>query len=173
MYNSDTGLCTPASFLKSGRLGEALAPNSTEGDLYAQSTCNPSDGFSLVTYGNETACIWISNFQLTYYDAQAFCVDRGAHLYVARSMEGLHLFLESKYVCYIIGLKSNDNAGDTFVWQDNGNEITYDFRNLLINEGKPRYYEQCVIIGECKFKFASKIDCREDQYNFVCQRPML
>ncbi|GFR64559.1 C-type lectin-related protein 4 [Elysia marginata] len=172
MYNSNTGLCTLGSFLKSGEFGIALAPNSTEGDLFALSSCDTRDGFSWVTSGSLSACIMIPNFKTNYFGARKFCLDLGAHLYVSRSIEGFYLL--PNHTNYIIGLTDIASEG-TFVWEDSGTEITEDLTKLLFRPGEPNNAkgEHCVVVRpNKKDNFANDFNCKKDKLNFACQRPI-
>ena len=172
MYNSDTGLCTPGSFLKSGTFGAALAPTSTEGDLFAPSVCDTSDGFTYVTSGNASACMWTSTSGRLYQDAQAYCNDLGSHLFVGRSLDKFHLL--PYRVHYFIGL--NDIAVEgAMTWVDTGEQITQDFKQVFFIPGEPNneWNEDCVCVNVIQSShFGNDEKCPSVPLRFVCERPV-
>ncbi|GFS11472.1 C-type lectin-related protein 4 [Elysia marginata] len=174
MYNSDTGLCTPGSFLKAGTLGTQLAPTSPEGDLFAPSTCDTSDGFEYITSANVSACINVSSFILNANDAVAYCFNLGAHLFVSRSMEKVDLLPHD--VKLTVGLSDEVSEG-TFVWQDTGDAITDDLKTLFFRAGEPNNQggnENCVTITPgTNNPSGNDYRCLRDKYKFVCERPVL
>ena len=174
LYNSDTGLCTPGSFLKSGTFGAALAPTSIEGDLFAPSVCDTSDGFTYVTSASASACIKVSNFTLTYFDAYAHCLKLGAHLYVADTWEKFNLLPLGND--FTLGLTDIALEGK-MVWQNTGEEIAHAFKVVFFSQGEPSNgygIEDCVAatVGPTS-RVANDVPCDLDRFKFVCERPMI
>ena len=174
MYNSDTNLCTPGSFHKTLREGAALAPTSTEGDLYAPVTCDTSDMFQVLSSTEASACALISNVTLDYYDASDFCLSLGAHLFTARSMEKLALLPGGER--FLIGLTDLQVEG-MFAWDDNGEWIEPGLASLLFKSGEPSNtygIEHCVSVGPNSTRpSGSDIPCQVDRFRFACERPVL
>ncbi|KAK3703496.1 hypothetical protein RRG08_002114 [Elysia crispata] len=170
MYNSNTGLCTPGSFLKSGTFGAALAPSAAVGDLFAPFSCDTSDGFTHVISGTLAACIMASNFSLNYPEAHALCLHLGAHLFVSRSMQRFNLL--PPMIKYVIGLTDIAEEGK-FVWQDNGETIIESFKTSLFNSGEPNDIrgEDCVNVRVTGSNhIANDYPCDTFKHRFVCER---
>ncbi|GFR74894.1 C-type lectin-related protein 4 [Elysia marginata] len=174
MYNAFTGLCTPGSYLKTGTFGAALAPTTTEGDLFAPAACDTNDGFTFVTSGTLSACIKVSSVPMTYSNAHAHCLSLGAHLYVSRSIERFYLLPGS--LVYIIGLTDLAKEG-IFVWEDNGYVITESLKSSLFEPGEPNNSnsnEDCVIVVFWGLGiFAKDYACEGNEFQFVCERPLV
>ena len=173
MYNSDTGLCSLTSHLKSGKLGAFQAPNMTEGDLYATSTCDTSDNFKYVTSGSQSGCIMVSNFATDYYSAYNFCSQHDAHLFTTQSIERFSLLPHG--ISYIIGLTDLKMEG-VFQWEDTGEAATNDFQLAFFKQGEPnnaKGKEDCVAVvaGE-QNHFGNDINCYRNRH-FVCERSMV
>ena len=173
MYNSATGLCTPGSFLQSGTFGAALAPSSTEGDLYAPSVCDTSDAFTYVTSATTSACIMASSSVSSYNAAYLYCLNLGAHLFVLRSMDKLDLLPHGQG--YIIGLTDLAVEG-TFVWQDTGDVITKDLKLLFFRSREPNNNgvgEDCTVVtAGTGSPSGNDLPCDFVYYKFVCERPV-
>ena len=172
MFNWETGLCTPGSFLRSDTLGASLAPTSTEGDLFAPSACDRSNGFQYVTSGSSSACFLVPTSKMKYSDARNHCLKLGAHLFVARSMEKVNLL---PHGTYLLGL-TDIAQENVFVWEDNGEAISANFRNLLFRLSEPNNSnnEDCVSISTgLSSHVANDISCRHSNIRFVCERPVI
>ncbi|RUS89871.1 hypothetical protein EGW08_002401 [Elysia chlorotica] len=173
MYNSQSGLCTPGSFLQSGTFGTALAPSSTEGDLFVPSSCDTSDGFTYVTSGAQYACLMVSYTPMHYFSARDFCLSFGAHLYVGRSMAKLNLLPHGTR--FFIGLTDIATEG-RFVWQDTGYAITATFKKQIFNADEPnnKAGEDCVsIIAGGSHANGIDIYCGSEKSAVACERPFL
>ncbi|RUS89869.1 hypothetical protein EGW08_002399 [Elysia chlorotica] len=168
-----TGLCTPGSFLQSGTFGTALAPTSTEGDLFAPSRCDTSDGFTYVTSDEASACILASSLAMSPDGAAAFCFNLGAHLFVARTKEKLQLLPHDNG--YIVGLSDVAVEG-TFVWQDNGEQITDVYKLQFFNPAEPNNSgvgEDCVVVTNVTTMLSGNdIPCNFVYWMVACERPV-
>ncbi|GFS11474.1 C-type lectin [Elysia marginata] len=172
MYNSDTGLCTPCSYLKSQAFGAALAPSNTEGDLFATSSCDSSDSFTYVTSGDESACIMASDFIANYDDANKHCRDLGSHLFVAPNITRLQLMPHGEY--RLIGLTDIDTEG-VYVWQETGMAISNDYATQFFGPGDPNNWnniEHCILFMAGAGATGVDYSCSIAYAKFVCERPL-
>ncbi|RUS76397.1 hypothetical protein EGW08_015848 [Elysia chlorotica] len=173
MYNSITGRCTPGSFLKYGTLGAALAPSSTDGNLYAPSSCDTSGGFRLVTSGTLSACIMVSDVAMYYLEALEFCLSVGAHLFVGRTMQKINMLPHG--IRLYIGLTDLASEG-TFIWQDTGDAITPALKKQLFDSGQPdnNNNEDCVsITAGGTNAVGNDALCAERKFRVACERTFL
>lgn len=176
LFNSDTKLCTPGSFIRTTNYSGALPPTISEGDLFAASACDVSDSFTYVTSGDASACIKASTFVLSGDEAAIHCRLLGSHLFVPRSLDRLELLPDDAR--YIIGLTDKANEG-TFVWEDNGEAITDAYKALLFKSSEPNNRggdENCVDVrgGTNATNTGNDISCTPTRRRlFACERPML
>ncbi|GFN99386.1 C-type lectin domain family 4 member e [Plakobranchus ocellatus] len=174
MYNSSIKLCTPGSFLKTSSVGALLAPNTTEGDLYAPKTCDNSNNFNYVTSGGSSACMLVSDGAMGYDDAVNFCSSLGAHLFVAHTFERLALLPSGEG--FMIGLTDRASEG-TFAWDDNGETISTAYSDLLFKTGEPNNahgVEDCVtVVPNSILPSGNDFPCHMALFRFVCERPMI
>ncbi|GFR76651.1 C-type lectin-related protein 4 [Elysia marginata] len=172
MYNSDTGLCTPGSYLQPQSIGTSLAPSITEGDLFAASTCSTNDGFTYVTSGDESACIMASDFIANYDDANQHCRDLGSHLFVAPNIARLQLMPHGEY--RLIGLTDIDTEG-VYVWQDTGIAISNTYATQFFAPGDPNNWnndEHCILFRAGAGATGVDYSCSVAVAKFVCERPI-
>ena len=115
----------------------------------------------------------VSSFILRYHEAYDFCLNLGAHLFVARTMEKIELLpLGSTYT---VGLTDLATEGQ-FVWQDTGDVITTSLKDLFFRVNEPNNaggVEHCIsVVGGAGYNTGNDLPCDYAAHKFVCERPV-
>lgn len=117
MFNHNTGLCSPGSWINS----QQPVPTEAEGDLYHSFECDESKNFTLYTHSGITACISLPGQKLSYQRADQACSDMGGFLASVKTKEKLYLIVSlfgtGNQVW--IGCDELDVTG-TYVWKEDG-----------------------------------------------------
>ncbi|RUS86193.1 hypothetical protein EGW08_006039 [Elysia chlorotica] len=169
LYNSATGLCTAGSDLRSGALGQSLAPPPDDGHLFAASPCNTSNGFRYVTSASASACILTSDFLLSQIEALQYCQDLDAILFEAPEFEKLELLPPGHM--YTLGL-TDAAVQDVFVWLEAGLAIDAQYRAKFFQDGDPNNYNQEDCIAYQAGEGGVDYQCGLAMFRFACERPV-
>nr|KAI8749818.1 CD209 antigen-like protein 2 [Biomphalaria glabrata] len=136
LYNQTINTCIPGSWL----VRSEMSVTSTLATLYYKpgAFCESRlVNFTIKSYGDVSACMWLSNSSANYDTARKYCLNLGSHLYTIRIPNKLFILLDVVHtlnVDYWVGLNDIAEEG-VFRWEDDNSLWKKDW--TLFASGQP------------------------------------
>nr|KAI8730748.1 C-type lectin domain family 4 member E-like [Biomphalaria glabrata] len=166
-YDKQTGKC---------QIGRCVIPwpNSTSSSIQLyqvqQPLCESTPGFKMFTFGNISACLWLSSSFKNFTDAKAHCQGMKSTLASVKSVEKLQLLISSRNQDAYIGLDDLVKTG-TFVWHDDGTVLGSELMPQIFAYDEPSFGvtpENCVMYTKSQLAL-NNVVCSRAHY-YVCEK---